>query len=179
MDSKDNQNLVYKLPNEMFQPSAIKKLDGCFFVKNIDGQFDNYVFDEGINYDITITNTGDAFLLTGSASGKAITSCSRCLEDVEIDINANIDAYYLIEVKEDEEDIDISEFDILPDDHIILLGDIIKASILVDAPLKPLCDENCKGLCPKCGVNLNKQSCSCKDEIDSSHPFSALKNYKI
>ena len=163
----------------MFKPSAFKTLDGSFHVCSIESKSDSYSLKKPILYNVTLTNTGDAFLITGTAEATAQTSCSRCLEDVNIDLKANIDAYYLIDPPETEEENEINEFEILPDDHKIPLGDIIKATLIVDAPSKPLCKEDCKGLCPKCGKNLNNESCSCSEEPDESNPFSVLKDFKV
>ena len=178
MDTK-NEQLTLHVSHDLFKPSAFKALDGFYNIKNVSGKSDTFTFDEPVKYNITITNTGDAFLISGTAEGSATTSCSRCLEDVHVDMKANIDAYYLIDPPETEEENEINEFEILPDDHIIPLGEIIKSTLVVDAPAKPLCKEDCKGLCPKCGTNLNNGSCECKDEPDPSNPFSVLKDYKV
>ena len=53
--------------------------------------------------------------------------------------------------------------------------------ILVDVlmvPLKPLCQEDCRGLCPICGANLNRETCSCQAEKSDS-PFAALAKLKV
>ena len=163
----------------MFKPSAFKTLDGSFRVNSLQSKSDTYSLAKPISYNVTVTNTGDAFLVTGTAEARAKTSCSRCLEDVDIDLKANIDAYYLIEPPETEEENEINEFEILPDDHTIPLGEIIKATLIVDAPTKPLCKDDCKGLCPKCGKNLNNESCSCSEEPDEANPFAVLKDLKL
>lgn len=163
----------------MFKPSAFKTLDGLLHLDKLNTQYDVLEFSDPVNYKITITNTGDAFLISGIAQGTAKTSCSRCLETVEIDLKATIDAYYLIDAPQDAQENEINEFEILPEDHNIALGEIICATLVVDAPAKPLCKEDCKGLCSKCGTNLNIESCNCKDEPDDSNPFSVLKNYRL
>lgn len=162
----------------MFKPSAFQALDGSFYAEKLQSQYDNFKLLDKIQYNITVTNTGDAFLITGKAKVKAQTECSRCLDPVELNLLAKIDAYYLIEAPSDSED-EINEFEILPDDHNIPLGEIIKATLIVDAPPKPLCKEECKGLCQVCGKNLNKETCNCKEEADLSNPFSVLKDLKL
>lgn len=177
--SSSSEKLIIHVSNELLKPSAFKVYDGLFSVDKINSQFDSFDFKKPIEYNVTLTNTGDGILVSGTATGKAITSCSRCLEDVTVDIKANIDVYYLLEPPQEQEDIEINEFEVLPQSKDIPLGEIIKATIAVDAPMKPLCKHNCKGLCPKCGKNLNKEACDCSSQIDSSSPFSVLKNFKI
>lgn len=143
------------------------------------GQYDTYDFKSPVQYNVTITNTGNAFLVSGSANAKAQTSCSRCLKDIDVELEAKIDAFYMIEPPAGSED-EINEFEILPVDHNIDLGEIIKATMLVDAPLKPVCTEDCKGLCLHCGKNLNDGPCSCDNKIvDETSPFSVLKDFKF
>jgi uncharacterized protein len=54
----------------------------------------------------------------------------------------------------------------------------IEEQIAMEIPLKPLCNEECKGLCHECGADLNTSTCSCSKE-PVSLTFSALKNFKV
>lgn len=177
IDSFDS--LVYHVPQELFVPSAFKEFDGIFFPKTLSGQFDSYTLKNEIEYKLSITNTGDAFLLTGIAQVDAITKCSRCLDDVQVKLDAKIDSYYLINPPESIEQGAIDEFEILSSDHNIPIGLIIKQSLLIDAPYKPLCKSDCKGLCSNCGVNLNTNTCSCSNNPDPTNSFSVLKDLKL
>lgn len=177
---KENQEtLIFHVPNELFQPSASKALDGFFDVSELHGQFDNFKLEKPIEYHLTVTNTGDALLIEGSAKTLAITACSRCLEDIEVELSCKVDAYYLINKPETYDEEQINEFEILPSDRNIPIGDIIKRTLVVDAPAKPICSEDCVGLCKKCGANLNKTNCECTDDVDDSNPFSVLKNFSV
>ena len=71
--------------------------------------------------------------------------CSRCLESVETDRRQKFDFAYRIENGLDS--IDLSED--------------IRQEIILTAPTRILCDKNCKGICPQCGANLNKETCKC------------------
>lgn len=57
------------------------------------------------------------------------------------------------------------------------LGDILRQQIFLSLPLKHLCRQDCRGLCPRCGADLNVQTCNCLDQDDSS-PFAVLKKLK-
>ena len=54
--------------------------------------------------------------------------------------------------------------------------DAIRDALTLELPLRVLCKEDCKGLCPKCGVNLNTGSCSCPKGTGKPTPFEALKS---
>ena len=73
---------------------------------------------------------------------------------------------------------DEDEFDVLPADKVIDLEPLITAALLLEFPLIPLCDEECKGLCPQCGANLNEGLCGCEPAADDDddmlpNPFAA------
>ncbi|MFR1639226.1 MAG: YceD family protein [Eggerthellaceae bacterium] len=69
----------------------------------------------------------------------------------------------------------------LPDDHVIDLEPLVKAALLLEFPLVPLCDEDCKGLCASCGANLNEGPCECAPDEEGDeappNPFSVLKDF--
>ena len=64
---------------------------------------------------------------------------------------------------------------------------LVVAAIVFELPLVPLCDEDCKGLCPTCGANLNEGPCGCEkeqsdgpDEFElAKNPFAALANFSF
>ena len=74
------------------------------------------------------------------------TNCSRCLNELETDFKKNnIELNYQLDNSR----------------QIIDLDPDIRDEIILDYPIRPLCKPNCKGLCPKCGKNLNEGKCSC------------------
>jgi len=66
---------------------------------------------------------------------------------------------------------------VMLDEPAVDLGDILRQQVLLSLPLKHLCRQDCRGLCPRCGVDLNVQTCNCLDQDDSS-PFAVLKKLK-
>jgi len=99
---------------------------------------------------LTVYNTNDSFIFTGKLIGYMILACSRCLEEfkypVDIDINEEIEKKNIKDIK----NIDLEELFI--------------ENILLSIPIKPLCSENCQGICPKCGQNMNEGQCDCDTE---------------
>jgi uncharacterized protein len=49
-------------------------------------------------------------------------------------------------------------------EHLVDISEVMRQAVMLAIPLKPLCKEECRGLCPSCGVNLNEESCDCKNE---------------
>jgi uncharacterized protein len=107
------------------------------------------------------------YLVDGSARFTADFGCSRCLEPYPF---ANASEFHLRfrprpEVSPESEEIELApeELDIeFYSDRSIPLRDLAIEQIQLAIPMKPLCDENCLGLCPQCGANRNREACRCE-----------------
>ena len=132
------------------------------------------VFDGG-EYDFSdvkvtgnIVNIGGSLELKATAAGEYTTPCARCLKPVTISFDADIYEELGKEGTEGALSDDRSECDIT---------EIIEQSVISELPMTALCDENCKGICPTCGKDLNSGACSCKED-DWDPRFDILKNFK-
>lgn len=133
---------------------------------------------DGISYDVVLTNTGDGILATGMARFLAQTTCDRCLGPAELDVSAEISCYYLREEPADEAD-DEEDFGLIDEtDGTIDLAEAIQGGLAMEVPYVITCQDDCKGLCPQCGANLNDGPCGCVIEhdpdFDRPNPFAAL-----
>ena len=88
--------------------------------------------------------------------------CDRCLEPVEINIYFNVDD--VIEFNKTESDEEQEEKDYI-DGYNLDVDRLIFGELLVSIPGKILCREDCKGLCPVCGTNLNVAECGCDRDV--------------
>lgn len=121
-----------------------------------------------ITFDIVLLKKGSEVTLTGTAGFTLTLQCSRCLENFTTQKQEDLSAHfvkretYVSKQKEKlmESDITIENYD----KDIIDLTQIIYDAINLAIPMKPLCKEDCKGLCPICGTNLNKETCNCQRE---------------
>ncbi len=94
--------------------------------------------------------------------------CDRCLDEFDGQFQTSFSHWYLIGrygVKPSVEDEDEIR-EITSETRHIVLDDDVRESILLGEPVKFLCKEDCKGLCPHCGINRNYQQCMC-DETDT------------
>jgi uncharacterized protein len=103
--------------------------------------------------------------LTGSFSGQVEVQCARCLEPVTRDIQADFDLLYrpLGAVQRDDE-VSISEAETevgFYKGEGLALEDVLREQVLLAVPVKAVCREDCRGLCPQCGQNLNQGKCDC------------------
>lgn len=87
--------------------------------------------------------------------------CDRCAESVKREMDYKF-SHTLVSTLNNEEN---DELMLIEDMHFYL-DPLVTEDIFLSLPTKILCSEDCKGLCPRCGANLNTGSCSCKKEID-------------
>ncbi len=107
--------------------------------------------------------------------------CARCLEPVEYTVNRAFDLLYRpLGVDKRAEEVAISEADTeigYYEGDGLLLEDVLREQVLLAAPVKLVCREDCKGLCPQCGTNLNTAKCNCPQPSDPRWAaLSELKN---
>lgn len=191
-----DNDLIIQLSSDMFAPAAMAHHEGTCQLDVLKSGPDLYTFEGPLSWQVDITNTGDAFLVTGTVEGDAKTACARCMGDADVPLFGEIEGYFVTsptepaEYEEDEDSdasagMDEAEFDILPDDNKIDLEPLILSALLLDVPLVPLCDDDCKGLCPVCGANLNDEACGCSQAAEDEaapnpdNPFAALKDLKL
>jgi len=119
-----------------------------------------------VELDFDIHKDREKFRLEGSAKTELELPCSRCLEPFRMPVDVAFDLRYLPASEmssEDErethdEDLDISYY---RDDQIDL-NELLREQFYLALPMKPLCEDGCKGLCPQCGTNLNTSTCACE-----------------
>jgi uncharacterized protein len=111
------------------------------------------------------------YMVDGSAKFTAELTCARCLEPYPF---ASSSTFHLrfeprleVPLPEDEEiEIAPDELDVeFYSERSIPLRDLALEQIQLSIPMKPLCNDNCLGLCPNCGVNRNRETCACEESI--------------
>lgn len=116
--------------------------------------------------ELEIIKSDGIYYCVGNALCQADIECVRCLEPFSTELNGAVDfSVQLVGSKK----IDPGN---VPDNEIVVEGnkaevDIsnpIREALILDVPLKPLCTEDCLGICPHCGINRNEKKCNCKVE---------------
>ena len=119
--------------------------------------------------------------VVGDFSTRLEMNCARCLEPVERDITGNFDLLY----RPRGADAGVNERTIPPGEaevsyytgEGVLLEDVLREQVLLAMPLKTVCREDCRGLCPHCGRNLNMEQCNCAEPLQDPR-WLALKEIK-
>lgn len=118
----------------------------------------------------TLVGTGETVGIEAAVTATVTSRCARCLEEAKLDVAADMKVEFARQPDPDNPDqysFEASTVD---------LTEAVKDALLLEIPLRFLCSEDCKGLCPKCGINLNTGSCSCQEGDDEMNPFAALRS---
>jgi uncharacterized protein len=102
-----------------------------------------------------------------------VATCARCLASFATEIAGEVDGFYVRPGHEDgipEE----QAIEYIDAENVIDILPAIMAALVLEAPFAPLHDEECAGICPTCGKDLNQGPCGCGGTVDSAHPFAAL-----
>ena len=154
------QPVIFALDERLGNPGDTLSLAGHLDESGYELGEHEFELPDGIDYDLALTNAGEGILASGILRAHVKGTCDRCLEDAEFDVSAEVDEYYLFEEPEhvEGEDDDV-EFSLVSEDHTIDLSDAFLSALVMETPFVVLCREDCKGLCPVCGANLNEEDC--------------------
>ncbi len=132
-------------------------------------------FLSGIDIRAEVTTVVDDLLLELVIKSEGFFQCDRCCETFQKIIEGNLHVVYTFDCLKaqdgQEDDIKLIPYGM---NEIDITQDVIDALYLA-VPVKKLCRETCKGLCPQCGVNLNKENCTCQQK-DIDPRWEALKH---
>ena len=118
----------------------------------------------------TVRNTAGVLVMTGTVTTTIHGVCDRCASDFAREMEIRINVVLVTELSnEDDED----EWVFPLEGDSADLEDIVRTVFVLNMDSKLLCREDCKGLCCRCGKNLNNGSCDCQKELDPR--FAALK----
>ena len=123
--------------------------------------FGEYPITHPVQVSGSVKNIADVLVLEGEAKSLLDLTCDRCMGRFSREKAVRL-SFLLAEELEGEEDGEI----VLLDDGEIDVGDLAYTDFVLDMDTKHLCSEDCKGLCPGCGVNLNQEPCRCKKQAD-------------
>lgn len=128
--------------------------------------------------ELHLVRKGESVRVRGRVTGSLALPCDRCLELYLLDVGHPF-TYLLLplegqrfkpEMELTPEEVETSYYE----EGIIPVRSIFREQILLQIPMKGLCSPGCRGLCPGCGANLNREPCSCAQEAPEG-PFAVLK----
>lgn len=114
-----------------------------------------------IKYGGSLYNLKDQLMLDLDISYRYRTNCDRCLKEMEGSNEFNFRAYHYMNKDLYNEDATDEYFELY--DNKIDIDDIVLSSVITSMPSKNLCKDDCLGLCPVCGIDLNENTCNCHE----------------
>jgi len=114
-------------------------------------------------------------------TASAEAPCCRCLETARLPLQASFKYTFAPAPSEPQEEMELNAEDLelaYYEEDTIDLDRVIYEQIMLQLPIKLLCSETCKGLCPQCGINLNSASCHCEAGIFDER-LAVLKKFKV
>jgi uncharacterized protein len=125
-----------------------------------------------VDLKMVIHKDHDRFRLVGTVKTELELDCSRCLEPFKLPVDREFDLRYLpagaVEPEADEDDeAEVEDDDVAVTfyrDEQIDLNELLREQFYLALPMKPLCSEGCKGICPQCGTNRNTAPCDCSPQ---------------
>ena len=119
---------------------------------------------------LSITKVSTEVMVSGGVSLELENSCSRCLKRIRQVQNLPVNVVYhpADEIGSEKHELHDDEMDMgFYRGEELDLQELLSEQIMLNLQMKPLCDEACKGICPKCGTDLNTGTCTCeKREVD-------------
>lgn len=117
---------------------------------------------------LRLDKVGSEVLAQGELNTRMELQCSRCLRNFPKDMDMNVNVvYHPVEELGEEEKHEVREDELdmgfYRDDELDI-HDLVVEQILLNVPMKPLCSESCRGICPKCGADMNVNPCKCEQK---------------
>lgn len=118
-----------------------------------------------VELDVLLESVIEGVLVSGSARTVATGTCSRCLEDVQQDVEVDLQELFRYQDIAEHHEPDDEELPVLQG-NLLDLEPVIRDAIVLSLPLAPVCSPDCQGLCPRCGQRMADDPDHAHDEID-------------
>jgi DUF177 domain-containing protein len=127
---------------------------------------------------------GEALRVSGRVKTRLELVCSRCVEPFDVPVDTSFELRYVPQAENaGEGEREIAEDDLTTAfyrEGTLDISELLGEQFQLALPMKPLCSDDCRGLCPECGTNLNRTTCSCAPKWEDPRlaPLRALLNRK-
>jgi uncharacterized protein len=165
---EDGLNLQFSLAEDSFPDLISDKEKFAFSLRQVD-------------VSSSLRKVRQSIFFTGTLDAALEMPCSRCLETANLALKTDFNYTLLPEVATSKEEIELRTEDLdvsYYTGELIDLTKIIFEQVMLQIPMKALCNELCKGLCPRCGINLNVEKCDCSSNFTDKR-LAVLKNFKV
>lgn len=135
-----------------------------------------------VSLDAQLSKQKETVLCSGQLRGALVLPCQRCLEPAKVNVDVPLHTVFteapadvdVTDAADDADDVDYAHHD----GETVDLWPTVREQLILTVPMTVLCQEDCRGLCPSCGVDRNTTSCDCQPAPTLS-AFSALRSVKL
>lgn len=161
-------HLRFEKDEAWFQERLVASQAEIFVVRNIAAE-------------CTVRRLKETVFVTGTVTAEVEMPCCRCLEETVLPLAASFKYTFAPSPDESREECELTAEDLdcaYYHEDTIDLDEIVFEQIVLQVPIKSLCQESCRGLCPHCGGNLNRVSCQCRNDVVDER-LAVLKTLKV
>jgi uncharacterized protein len=132
-------------------------------------ELEGVTFHDLLSVKLSIQKVNEEYYCQGYTSVVAEVECVRCLKHFDLELSGELNFIIKPEGSKGVMASDTGEeiYNVNAGEPVVELTDSIRQALQLSMPIKPICNHECRGLCPSCGINLNEERCNCKGrEID-------------
>ncbi len=153
--------MIVDLTGVLKEPGNRIPVDGVVTADDVNYLGEEFHIIEMPRFTGEISNNGKSLVLRGTVRLRFAVKCARCRKDIERDFEYELDETLVREKDNSDDNPDVFVFSGNEAD----ITDIVLNGFFMNVPGKFLCREDCKGLCPECGADLNEGDCGCSDDM--------------
>lgn len=124
-----------------------------------------------VSFSGTYMLADETVIVRGTARAEIESPCARCLKPAVTAVSAEVEEAFVRDTGEERK---AEDDQYMYSGHVLELDEAVRTALLLELPSRILCKEDCRGLCPQCGQDLNINECSCQKDLTHRNPFSAL-----
>lgn len=154
-------------------------LEGVLELSSIDIGTRHFTLEHGIAYQVDLTNTGEAVLLSGKATAVVQTQCDRCLTPTALSLTGEVEGYFLFDTATVANGDSLEVYEEVDRDGRIDIAPPILAAIVVELPTVTVCGPSCEGAVSLVSDNDATSHTADEGDTEPESPFAALKDFKF
>ena len=174
--SADARDRILRVADLLERPGASRRVDLALPPAE-DLALDMATVVGDVRLDGVVESVVDGLLVRGTVSATLALQCARCLQDLTDDVAADVVELYT-DPADAEDPTDIEAGYEIRDDATLNLDTLVRDALVPAVPYRPLCTEDCQGLCAQCGTNRNEAHCDCVD-VRTDARWAALEGLKL
>ncbi len=147
------------------EPGSTLEVDETLDISSIDMGGSGNAFPNGAKVSLKLKNIMECVTLSLHCEFEYSTECARCLKPLLKPVEFDFDS--VVKVTDDVHELLDEDAVVIDSSNRLDLQELVEGLVIMNLPMKVLCSDDCKGLCPQCGKDLNEGECGCnKKEVD-------------